>query len=125
MRRNVTKGRAPSVVVVVNGEALVAANNVGSPSLRCSHCGTFKFAWETPNMCCFSRKVHVEDLPNSPQLFINLWNGQDYRSTVFRKYCRQLNNALCLASLKIGESSRSVGEGYNPTVMIHVGSLSF
>ena len=68
-RRRTHKCRAPVVDKFFNGEAIIQLNYVGNRSVECNFCLAKNFEFESPNMCCFNGKVHVEDLPRPPQLF--------------------------------------------------------
>ena len=75
-------------------------------------------------MCCSSGKVILPDYPEPPNCIKNLLTDSDERSQVFRKYIRQLNNALSMASLKIGNTSVQL-DGFAPTVFIQVFSFTY
>ena len=64
-----------------------------------------------------SGKVKLPDYPEPPEIIKNLLLGSDKRSSVFRKYVRQLNNALSMASVKIVNNQSNVN-GFNPTVFL-------
>ena len=78
-----------------------------------------KWPNEWNSMCCSSGKVALPDYPEPPDCIKSLLTGENERSVVFRKHIRQLNNALSLASIKIGNTSSQI-EGFAPTVFIHV-----
>ena len=61
----------------------------------------------------------LSDYPEPPDCIKILLTGENERSLLFRKHIRQLNNALSLASIKIGNTSSQI-EGFAPTVFIHV-----
>ena len=44
---------------------------------------------------------------------MDLFCGTDVKSRIFKDYARNLNNAVCLSSLKVKEKR----DGYNPSVI--------
>ena len=104
---------------VLEGLILVPGHDCGRMNKECSHCGALKWKYEYNNVCCMSGKVKLPDYPEPPEAIKNLFLGNDERSSVFRKYVRQLNNALSMASVKIGNSQSNV-DGFNPTVFLQV-----
>ena len=52
-----------------NGEKIIQLNHFENLSVECNFCLAKKFEFESPNMCCFNGKVHVEVLPRRPQVF--------------------------------------------------------
>ena len=96
----------------------VEKSDVGNRNFECQHCGALKFANETSIMCCMNGKINVPDLPPLPSFYRELWYGTCGRSQVFRKYARQLNNALSMSSIKV--SNGEPDSGYRPTVIVQV-----
>ena len=102
---------------------LVQSHNCGPRNLSCTFCGALRWADECNSICCFTGKVKLPDYPDPPSPVRALLLEESQRSNVFRKYIRQLNNALSLASVKIGSNSNV--DGYNPTVFLQVGVYFF
>ena len=68
-------------------------------------------------MCCGEGKVREPFLPKPPNLINDLWFHNTEEAKVFRKYCRSLNNAVCLASLVVGRKDKNKNvDSYMPTV---------
>ncbi len=64
-------------------------------------------------------KVDIAPFEDQPHVFRALWEGADARSKTFRKYSRQMNNALSLASLKCSPPPPLPGgSNYRPSVTI-------
>ena len=61
----------------------------------------------------------LPNYPEPPNCIKKLLTDNNERCSVFRKHIRQLNNALSLASFKIGNAVNQV-DGYAPTVFIQV-----
>ena len=89
-------------------------DEIGSMTIECPDCGALRFPRETPSMCCQSGKVALPPFPKPPNQLLELWTGNDERSTVMRKFARTLNNAVCLTSLK-NHAPRQ--EGWRPSVI--------
>ena len=64
-------------------------------------------------------KVSLPPLPEPPYLLKELLSSNCERSLIFKKYIRQINNALSMASIKSGSAAVHTG-GYQPTVFIQV-----
>ena len=62
-------------------------------------------------------KIALPPLPDPPQMLKELLSSNSERSLIFRKYIRQLNNALSMASIKSGSAAAETGS-YQPTVFI-------
>ncbi|MCP3661480.1 MAG: hypothetical protein GY696_03125 [Gammaproteobacteria bacterium] len=85
----------------------------------CPYCRAIKWKDETPGMCCSGGKVDIAPFEDQPHVFRALWEGGDARSKTFRKYSRQMNNALSLASLKCSPPPPLPGgSNYRPSVTI-------
>merc|ERR1712055_587990 len=74
----------------------------------CCFCKALKFKGETPKMCCGSGKIQIPCFPHPAQEFVNLYRPDnnketEWKSKVFKKYIRPLNNSCCLSSLKANE----------------------
>ena len=56
-------------------------------------------------ICCAGNKTRPFILPpifeDIPDMFGQLWIGQDFRSKTFRKYLRSINNCLAMACLQV------------------------
>ena len=98
---------------------------IGTMSVECNYCGALKFPRETSSSCCLAGKVPLEPFPRPTSKILDLWVGDDQKSSLFRKNSRSINNAVCLSSLKTTE--RRIG--WTPSVIfqgrVHhrVGSL--
>ena len=93
-----------------------SVDTIGTMTVSCRFCGAMKFPKEISRTttCCSDGKVKLDPFPRPPENLMNLWIGSDAKSRLFRKHSRQLNNALCLSSLKV--SVRDMG-GFNPSVV--------
>ena len=89
-------------------------DTIGKMDVKCDHCGALKFAKETSTTCCSGGKVILEPFPRPPNALMELWNGTDARSRLFRLHARTLNNAVCLSSLQGNDRNMP---GFNPSVV--------
>ena len=111
LRNQCTAKRAQDTLCAL---MLVQSHNCGPRNLSCTFCGALRWADECNSICCFTVKVKLPDYPDPPSPVRAILLEGSQRSNVFRKYIRQLNNSLSLASVKIGSNSNV--DGYNPTV---------
>ena len=88
-------------------------DTIGVMDQECPHCHALKFRGETGSSCCLEGKIDLEPFPLPPETILQLWQSQDRKSTLFRKHCRVINNAVCLSSIIVKE--RRVG--YTPSVI--------
>ena len=100
---------------------------IGEMDVVCEHCGALKYAKETSTTCCSGGKVLPTPFPRPPEPLMELWTGKDPKSRVFRENSRQINNGVCLSSLRVSERRF---HGFAPTVIFQgraqhrVGSIS-
>ena len=87
---------------------------LGSMNVKCQDCGALKFKRETPGFCCSSGKVMIRPFPRPPEELARLWFNQGRRGNVLKKFARELNNALALASIQV---SLKQFQGFNPSVI--------
>ena len=93
---------------ILTGQLIVSDLSESNDSIRemnviCKDCGARKFKRETSRVCCLGGKVILPHFPLPPDPINNLWNGDTEDARLFRKYSRSINNAVCLASLKVSE----------------------
>ena len=103
--------------------------------VACRHCGALhmpcgrpvkKMTWA----CCLNGKL--KELPrweeppagDSASRYVwELWRKQDSAGRIFRKYSRNINSALALSHLTVGNQARHADgtekTGYNPTVIVN------
>ena len=104
---------------VLSGELVVLLleethDGIGRMDIKCQDCGALKFKMETQGFCCSKGKVLLPLFPRPPEEIARLWNGSDNKAKLLRKYSRELNNAVCLSSIKVQEKKFS---GFNPSVI--------
>ncbi|CAG5038712.1 unnamed protein product [Parnassius apollo] len=56
---------------------------IGPMDVVCQHCGTLKFAGETPGLCCLSGKVKLPLLVPPPEPLCSLLNGEIQNHDIF------------------------------------------
>ena len=83
----------------------------------CPHCDAFLFKQETHSICCNRGSIRIDCFPEPPPFLKYLWTTQNQDGVVFRKYARQLNNCLALASVYM-KNLTAPGSRYQPTVVI-------
>ena len=92
-------------------------DSIGDMDHVCKSCKALSYKNETQIMCCGGGKVCEPFLPKPPNLINDLWFHNTEEAKVFRKYCRSLNNAVCLASLVVGRKDKNKNvDSYMPTV---------
>ena len=102
------------------------SDSIGKMNKACPHCGALKFVGETPSSCCLNGQINIKPFPKPPAPILDLWIGNDVTSRIFRQHSRNLNNAVCLSSLKVDEKR----DGFSPSVIFQgkvmhlVGSIS-
>ena len=79
------------------------SESIGKMNKACPHCGALKFVGETPSSCCLNGQINIKPFPKPPAPILDLWIGNDVTSRIFRQHSRNLNNAVCLSSLKVTE----------------------
>ena len=72
---------------------------------------------ERGSICCQCGKVRLDKLPEPTPILKQLLEDKDPRSKVFKKHIVPLNNALCLASLKVKHKNPPTGN-FKPQVVI-------
>ena len=90
-------------------------DSIGGMDINCQYCKAFKFAGETGSTCCCNGKVLLEEFPLPPEEINALWHMNTAEGRLFREHARPINNAVCLASLKVNE--RSFSGGFTPNVI--------
>ena len=81
----------------------------------CQQCGALKFAKESASTCCCNGKVLLDSFPLPPGEINKLWHGNTAEGRLFREHARSINNAVCLASLKVNE--RHFQGSFTPNVI--------
>ena len=116
--------------LILSGQAIVFEHYLGVRS-GCEWCGAHKWNSETKlfHLCCLNGKICFP-LPAGPddsspasiaENFVhNLWLRSDSIGKVARKYSRQLNNCLTLASQVVNED-RLIDGSFQPTVTTTIG----
>ena len=89
-------------------------DSIGTMDELCTHCGAFKFRKETPGFCCSSGKVHPAPFPRPPDKMMNLWEGNGMQANLLKQFSREINNAVCLASIQVTEK---VFRRFTPSVI--------
>ena len=89
------------------------SDSIGKMNKACPHCGALKFVGETPSSCCLNGQINIKPFPKPPAPILDLWIGNDVTSRIFRQHSRNLNNAVCLSSLKVNEKR----DGFSPSVI--------
>ena len=82
-------------------DLLDSDDNIGRMKFECQHCFAHKFKKETPSTCCNNGKVLLDPFPQPPEELNNLWHANTPEARVFRENARSINNALCMASIKV------------------------
>ena len=96
---------------------MVPVHNIGQRTAECQHCHSLKWLGESPSMCCNSGKVLLPPLPQPPDTVSRLWQENTVRAKLFRRFARQINNCLALASQRVNDISGRLG-GWTPSVVI-------
>ena len=105
---------------IMNGSYIVldmkdTDNNIGNMDSKCQYCKAYKFKNESPTTCCSNGKVSLERFPSPPTEIRNLWQNNTVKGRLFRENARSINNAVCLASLKVQQ--RNFVGGFNPSII--------
>ena len=116
LRRNCSAKRSEETL---NCSVLVESHFCGYRNNACTFCSALRWSEESNSICCYSGKTNLSQFPDPPELLKELFSSQDERAVVFRKYIRQLNNALAMASIKIGNITQDVNS-FVPTVFLQV-----
>ena len=103
---------------VIKGFKIVVQHFLGTRTVVCDFCEAIKWPHEWNSMCCMLGKVDLPHFPEPPPILKKYLMDEDEHALTFRKYIRQLNNALSMASLKMGSNDQN--NGYNPTVFLQV-----
>ena len=91
-----------------------SADSIGDMTVKCQDCGAFKFKNETPGICCSNGKIDLPVFPPPPGKIMDFWTGDDLNSKLFRKYSKELNNAVCLSSIQVKIKNF---QGFTPAVI--------
>ena len=105
--------------------------------LPCSHCGALLFVHENNwgHMCCLKGQVQLQpilevvplpqDAPRDTMLkaaavksICDMWRSTNQEGNTLRKYARQLNNALAMASATAASEVTPRGGAWKPSVII-------
>ena len=97
-------------------------DTIGQMKTVCQYCGAFKFKKETGSTCCSNGKVHIDPLPQPPQLINKLWHDDTPEGRLFRQNARSINNAVCLTSIK--GKQKSFGGGFAPSI-VYEGKVTY
>ena len=104
---------------IFEGNYIIEEHYLG-PRIECKYCFAELFIGEltTTRICCLKNKIKLKpkEIPpeDSPEFKIyQLWVGNSTDSKLLRKFSRQINNSLAIASQVVTEEKSS---GYNPTV---------
>ena len=103
----------------LNCSYFVDINFCGYRNAVCKFCNALTWSSESSSICCYSGKTSLPPIPDPPDLLKSLLTSGDERGVVFRKYIRQLNNALAMASVKIGNLTQDFNS-FMPTVFLQV-----
>lgn len=88
---------------------------IGPMDVVCHHCGAFKFAGETPGLCCLSGKVKLPLLVPPPEPLCSLLYGETLESRHFLANTQKYN--VCFQMTSFG--AEIIEEhGYNPTFKV-------
>ena len=88
-------------------------DSIGQMNHVCSHCGAKKFLGEPPSTCCLNGQINLHPFPKPPAPILDLFCGTDAKSRIFKDYARNINNGVCLSSLKVDQKR----DGYAPSVI--------
>ena len=88
-------------------------DSIGQMNHVCSHCGAKKFLGEPPTTCCLNGQINLLPFPKPPAPILDLFCGSDVKSRIFKDHARNLNNAVCLSSLKVNQKR----QGFTPSVI--------
>ena len=89
---------------------------IGRMDVLCQHCGARKYKRETPGSCCSNGKVAPPPFPRPPEKLMELWKGNGVKANLFRKFAREMNNAVSLSSVKVAEKRF---DRFTPSVIFH------
>ena len=91
--------------------------DIGSMSVKCTHCSALRFKKEPDGICCKNGKVSdVPLIPDPPEELMPLFDINTQRGRQFLANSRKYNMAFCMTSIA---SNTFVNEpGYMPTVKI-------
>ena len=86
----------------------------------CEHCGAKLFKDEmNRRVCCKKGNVLIEKLPEPPPRLKALLEGTDADAKTFKKYIKQINQALSLSSLTVKHARPAwATSSYNPSIVI-------
>ena len=121
-RRRQTESKALSSEAICFGECEVEAFSIGSRD-ECGKCAALLWKHERSRttICCSQGKVSlpnfVKPTDSSALAVYNLFRNPGPAGNLIRRFARQLNNALTLASQKVSEVLPSNG-GFTPSVVI-------
>ena len=101
--------------VYVVSDLIASDDAIGKMEFICQYCGALKFKKETASTCCNNGKVFLDLFPQPPEELNNLSHADTPEARVFRENARSINNALCMASIKV--KLRNFGKGFNPSVI--------
>ena len=104
---DVLKGSIKVLPLEETGDSIGQMNHV------CSHCGAKKFLGEPPTTCCLNGQINLQPFPKPPAPILDLFCGSDVKSRIFKDHARNLNNAVCLSSLKVDQKR----DGFSPSVI--------
>ena len=107
MSEDVLKGSTKVLPLEETGDSIGQMNHV------CSHCGAKKFLGEPPTTCCLNGQINLHPFPKPPTPIMDLFCGSDVKSRIFKDHARNLNNAVCLSSLKVNQKR----QGFTPSVI--------
>ena len=91
------------------------ADSIGKMDVVCQHCMALKYVKESASTCCCNGKVLLDSFPLPPEEINKLWHANTAESKLFQEHARSINNAVCLASLKVNE--RRFQSGFTPNVI--------
>ena len=89
---------------------------IGRMDVLCQHCGARKYKRETPGSCCSNGKVAPPPFPRPPEKLMELWKGNGVKANLFRKFAREMNNAVSLSSVQVTEKRF---DRFTPSVIFH------
>lgn len=89
--------------------------NIGSLTVKCTHCNALKFTQEAAGLCCANGKVVLHPFPQLPHYLQSLYDGSDLNSVHFLSNIRRYNSAFQMTSFGCNEITMP---GFNPSFTI-------
>ena len=117
MRRQQVHGsRQPTIrALQYQSDHFYNTTDVGTLSIKCSHCDALKFDKETESFCCSKGNVQIDELLQLQPFLQHLYEGIDSNGKHFLTNIRKYNSVFQMTSFGCNEVSMA---GFNPSFRI-------